>query len=52
MIIAAIIKGKIYFMFGDLNEANVIIFRSIKATIGVVIMLRPQVSFTGNFSNQ
>ena len=52
MIIAAIIKGKIYFILGDLNEAKVIIFRSIKATIGVVIMLRPQVSFTGNFSNQ
>jgi hypothetical protein len=52
MTIAAIIKGKTYFMPDDLKEANVIKLRSIKATIGVVIMLRPQVSFTGNFSNQ
>jgi hypothetical protein len=52
MTIAAIIKGKIYFILGDLNDANVIIFRSNNVTIGVVIMLRPHVSFTGNFSSQ
>jgi hypothetical protein len=52
MIMATIISGKINFMFGDLNEAKLIISRSIKATIGVEIKLRPHVSFTGNASIQ
>jgi hypothetical protein len=51
MIMATIISGKINFMFGDLNEAKLIISRSIKATIGVEIKLRPHVSFTGNALN-
>jgi hypothetical protein len=52
MIMATIIRGKINFMSGDLNESKLIISRSIKATIGVEIKLRPHVSFTGNASTQ